>query len=530
MPCPKTSIVSNVLSLLLSVAASLYSVIPCRCLNSSLKLKPPYDLLYNTRFVALDSLMERSRTTSRICCDFRPLFNHLSIVVLTILSCITSHLLKTLVGKTQRQTPTGCLAFTKVHESLAVAEAILSLDLGCEFSERQRLCLCTCCTVTVRVTLSRLASSQPLCTKTARLNAFDSPHADPWSLYIRSLHSPFCSQFFTDLSEVVDPRTFTVAQSHAPGSSMHITRTWRILTNGMHQHLSTLRLASTCHRIPSRSHGSYSSTANWHSHPVTALPGINFAGQGQLTHQRQTYGQRMSTMTHAAPKAEQTIRTIRSTSPSPAMGRQMMFESLSLESFKMTGVSFEGRQELMLKLQPDQAVMMVKERDNAYDPDAIAVQTLSGQTLGYVPRENTARFPHDTTFGHVYSMGRASSVGLWGATVAVRPSLPPLTLDAIPPNLARHAVMESSLSPEQFQAIREATCKRANHMCEISGGFATEQPAVHEVWHADATTKTFQLRGFIALHPDLHTAANLELQQDAKPRSSARLALEAINA
>lgn len=69
----------------------------------------------------------------------------------------------------------------------------------------------------------------------------------------------------------------------------------------------------------------------------------------------------------------------------------------------------------------DQAVMMIREPDNAYDSDAMAVQTLSGQALGYVPKEHTARFSHDTTFGHVYSMGRASSVGLWGATV--RPSL-----------------------------------------------------------------------------------------------------------
>lgn len=208
----------------------------------------------------------------------------------------------------------------------------------------------------------------------------------------------------------------------------------------------------------------------------------------------------------------------------------MLLDSLPLESFKMTGVSFEGRQDLVSQLQPDQAVMMVKERDNAYDPNAIAVQTLSGQTLGYVPRENTARFPHDTTFGHIYSKGRASSVGLWGATVAVRPSLPPLALDAIPSNLAPHAIMDRSLSPEHFQGIREATCKRANHMCEISGAFATEQPALHEIWRADATTKTVQLRGFIALHPDLHTAANLEVQRDAKPMHSARLTLEAMNA
>lgn len=69
----------------------------------------------------------------------------------------------------------------------------------------------------------------------------------------------------------------------------------------------------------------------------------------------------------------------------------------------------------------DQAVMLVKELGNPYDPNAIVVQTLSGQALGYVPKEHTTRFPHDTTFGHVYSMGRASSVGLWGATVSTSP-------------------------------------------------------------------------------------------------------------
>ena len=64
---------------------------------------------------------------------------------------------------------------------------------------------------------------------------------------------------------------------------------------------------------------------------------------------------------------------------------------------------------------------MVKEPDNPHDPNAIAVQTLSGQTAGYVPKEHTARFPHRITFGHVYSSGRASSVGLWGATVSHQP-------------------------------------------------------------------------------------------------------------
>lgn len=60
--------------------------------------------------------------------------------------------------------------------------------------------------------------------------------------------------------------------------------------------------------------------------------------------------------------------------------------------------------------------MMIKQPDNIYDPNAVAVQTLSGHDLGYVPREHTSRFPHDVTFGHVYSLGQ-NAKGLWGATV-----------------------------------------------------------------------------------------------------------------
>lgn len=61
--------------------------------------------------------------------------------------------------------------------------------------------------------------------------------------------------------------------------------------------------------------------------------------------------------------------------------------------------------------------MMVKQPDNIYDSNAIAVQTLSGQELGYVPKEHTNRFLHDITFGQVYSSGK-NAKGLWGVTVS----------------------------------------------------------------------------------------------------------------
>jgi hypothetical protein len=44
-------------------------------------------------------------------------------------------------------------------------------------------------------------------------------------------------------------------------------------------------------------------------------------------------------------------------------------------------------------------------------------QTLSGALLGYVPRELTRRFPHATTFAHVYGIGVAADAGLYGAQV-----------------------------------------------------------------------------------------------------------------
>ena len=47
----------------------------------------------------------------------------------------------------------------------------------------------------------------------------------------------------------------------------------------------------------------------------------------------------------------------------------------------------------------------------------LRAQTLGGAVLGYVPRELTHRFQHDTTFAHVYGIGVAADAGLYGAQV-----------------------------------------------------------------------------------------------------------------
>lgn len=47
--------------------------------------------------------------------------------------------------------------------------------------------------------------------------------------------------------------------------------------------------------------------------------------------------------------------------------------------------------------------------------------------------------------------------------VAVRPTLAPLTVDAIPENLAPHVNLSSSLTGKDWDAIREHTFNKANH-------------------------------------------------------------------
>lgn len=47
--------------------------------------------------------------------------------------------------------------------------------------------------------------------------------------------------------------------------------------------------------------------------------------------------------------------------------------------------------------------------------------------------------------------------------VAVRPTLAPLTVDAVPENLAPHVSLSSSLTGKNWDAIRKHTFNNANH-------------------------------------------------------------------
>jgi HIRAN domain len=62
--------------------------------------------------------------------------------------------------------------------------------------------------------------------------------------------------------------------------------------------------------------------------------------------------------------------------------------------------------------------MLVREPHNPHDADAVAVQSLHGHGLGYVPRTETHRLPQPVTFGRVQSIGAEANTGNLGLTVS----------------------------------------------------------------------------------------------------------------
>lgn len=70
----------------------------------------------------------------------------------------------------------------------------------------------------------------------------------------------------------------------------------------------------------------------------------------------------------------------------------------------------------------------------------------------------------------------------------------------------------------------------ATYRCEVSGGVGTDWPVeCHELWRFDEGSQTLQLRGFMALHPEIHVAKHLERQQEDKRRQQAIWMLQAMN-
>ena len=54
---------------------------------------------------------------------------------------------------------------------------------------------------------------------------------------------------------------------------------------------------------------------------------------------------------------------------------------------KIVGVTFENRQENIKKIRAGEVVLLIREPNNPYDENAIAVKSRSGLSLGHIKRE-----------------------------------------------------------------------------------------------------------------------------------------------
>jgi len=70
-------------------------------------------------------------------------------------------------------------------------------------------------------------------------------------------------------------------------------------------------------------------------------------------------------------------------------------------STKVVGVTFEGRQEVVARLQMGDVIWLEHETDNPYDQNAIKVCRSNGEQIGYLSRQLAARIvPYFKACGH----------------------------------------------------------------------------------------------------------------------------------
>lgn len=181
--------------------------------------------------------------------------------------------------------------------------------------------------------------------------------------------------------------------------------------------------------------------------------------------------------------------------------RDILRSRFPRQLMKIVGVSFDGRQEMIARLELGQAVMFCREPENMYDPNAVAVYTLDNKCLGYVPKELTKTFRHSVCFGSINSVGKAEEGGKWGARVEVQPDLPPITVLPVVKSLHNKLHVENYLkraAPQNWNIICSETTERTKGRCYLTGAPTNNVVAK---WFVKETECVLQLAGFVLQAP-----------------------------
>ena len=104
---------------------------------------------------------------------------------------------------------------------------------------------------------------------------------------------------------------------------------------------------------------------------------------------------------------------------------------------------------------------------------------------------------------------------------------PKLSIELVP-RTSWFSNVRSEVSKIDWDVIRKAAFKKAQHCCEICGNKGAKWPVeCHEIWHYDDDRKIQRLSGFIALCPSCHEVKHMGLSQ-LKGKGSVALAHLAI--
>mmetsp|Transcript_12248 Transcript_12248/g.21682 ORF Transcript_12248/g.21682 Transcript_12248/m.21682 type:complete len:337 (+) Transcript_12248:51-1061(+) len=203
----------------------------------------------------------------------------------------------------------------------------------------------------------------------------------------------------------------------------------------------------------------------------------------------------------------------------------------------IVGVSFEGRQEAVQKLQPGQAVLLLPEPSNTYDPWAVSVLTLEGTPLGYIGRaENQQFFLNGASIAKVRSMGPTLTTDepqqqLFGASLRVQPALLhllPLPLPCLPPDVAQSLKdICARGSPPAEVAMAEA-----REACEVTGMLdEVDHPLkVVPLWQVDYQGRGASVLRLAAVCPEVAEAQELfHLPQGTAQRTKAGKFIAQVN-
>ncbi|KAF5831248.1 hypothetical protein DUNSADRAFT_13378 [Dunaliella salina] len=172
--------------------------------------------------------------------------------------------------------------------------------------------------------------------------------------------------------------------------------------------------------------------------------------------------------------------------------------------FRIAGVTFEQRQERVANLARGQALMLLHEPHNIYDKNAVAVRTMDGCDLGFVPRDISAQLlsqaKQGISFARVLSTGQ-NTEEKWGTSIGTQPSLLSCALQPMP-----FPVPESAQDPGSRAMAKALT--ESQGTCEVTGMsqvVLTQALRPLPCWRYDFSKRTVEMVRLAVVCPQVIT-------------------------